>query len=177
MLLLSSPSFLLLSLIFFIGCEVRHPPYAIKGDIDLGHWDFNQQDNISLDGQWEFYWQQLLDPVDFSSNPQPAPVQYINLPGFWNNQKIGDRKLPKYGFATYRLHLRLQKERSALALRVLDIHSAYKLWINGETIGKSTQSPPALKWWSAKTLPLDGKKPQHVNKKVFACEPARAQWR
>lgn len=130
---LPHPILLLFSLFFLVGCEIQqNQPLAIEGKIDLANWNFKQQGSISLDGQWEFYWQQLLDPTDFSSNPPPALVQYITLPGFWNKQKISGRKFPKYGFATYRLRLRLQKERSILALNLLDIHSAYKLWINGE---------------------------------------------
>jgi two-component system sensor histidine kinase ChiS len=127
------PIFVLLNLIVLVGCEVRQSqPYAIEGEINLSHWDFKQQGSVNLDGQWEFYWRKLLEPTDFSSNLPPAPVQYINLPGFWNKQKINSEKLPKYGFATYRLCLRLSKQRSPMTLNLLDIHSAYKLWINGE---------------------------------------------
>lgn len=116
---------MLLSLIFFNGCEVRqNQPQAIEGVADLTRWNFEKQGSICLDGQWEFFWKQLLEPTDFSPNHSPVPVQYMFLPGFWNKQKIAGKKLPKDGFATYRLRIRLPEKRSTLALNLLDIRSA-----------------------------------------------------
>ncbi len=124
---------LLLSLLFLNGCGVRQDlPQAFEGVIDLTRWNFEKQGRIHLDGQWEFYWNRLLEPTDFSPHHPSVPSAYMFLPGFWNLQKIDGKKLPRHGFATYRLFIRLPEGRSALALKLLDIHSAYRLWINGE---------------------------------------------
>jgi two-component system sensor histidine kinase ChiS len=124
--------FILCALFLFSGCGVRqHTPRAVSGQIDLSGWDFERNGNIGLDGEWEFYWQQLIEPVEFSSDSFAAEPAVMDLPKFWNRQTVGGEKLPKYGYATYRLRVRLPEETAPLGMRLLDIHSAYKLWING----------------------------------------------
>jgi len=34
--------------------------------IDLSSWDFKKDGTISLSGEWQFYWHQLLTPEDFA---------------------------------------------------------------------------------------------------------------
>ncbi len=48
------------------------PPSAVAGELDARKWNPERQGNISLDGEWEFYWNQLLAPGDFSSS-HPLP--------------------------------------------------------------------------------------------------------
>lgn len=131
---------LVLLFILFSACsENKMYPEAEQGVIDLTQCNFEKQGSIQLEGQWEFYWKQLLEPTDFSSQHPPAPRSYMFIPGFWNKHEINGKKLPKKGYATYRLLVRLPKENPHLALKLLDIRSAYKLWINGnfrEEVGK-----------------------------------------
>ncbi len=131
---------LTLLFILFSGCsENKIYPEAEQGVIDLTHCNFEKQDSVQLEGQWEFYWKQLLEPADFSSQHSLAPPSYMFIPGFWNKHEIDGKKLPKKGYATYRLLVRLPKENPRLALKLLDIRSAYRLWINGkfrEEVGK-----------------------------------------
>ena len=42
-------------------------PQAKQGVIDLRNVDFNQQ-TIKLNGEWEFYWKQLLTPQSQTGN-------------------------------------------------------------------------------------------------------------
>ena len=108
------------------------PPKAETGRLDLSSWNFETQGSIGLDGMWEFYWKRLLGPADFSSAPPFLPSAYMGLPGFWNEHNAAGKTFPAQGFATYRLLVRLPKEKPALALKLLDINLAYRLWINGE---------------------------------------------
>jgi two-component system sensor histidine kinase ChiS len=124
---------MLFSLICSHGCAFRQSDMrAIEGVLDLTGWNFEERGSICLDGQWEFYWRQLLEPTDFGPDSAPAPIQYMTLPSFWNRSRTAAGKLPKDGFATYRLRVRLPATRPPLAMRLLDIHSAYRLWINGD---------------------------------------------
>ncbi len=125
--------FILLNLLFFNGCKVpQNQSQAVEGSIDLTNWNVEKQVSIELKGRWEFYWKQLLEPTDFLPTTSPVPLTYMSLPGFWSQQKIAGKNLPKHGFATYRLLIRLPEEIPPLALKLLDVRSAYKLWINGE---------------------------------------------
>ena len=57
---------LILGLIFlFLGfCKSEKPqkniPKAVKGILDLSQWDFEKDGVINLDGEWEFYWNELV---------------------------------------------------------------------------------------------------------------------
>ena len=55
-------------------------PKANHGSLNLAKWDFAADGIIALDGEWEFYWQQLLVPNDFSAASSSLKVDYIFLP-------------------------------------------------------------------------------------------------
>ncbi len=121
-----------LVLILLAGCiEQDGPPRAAQGVLDLTQWSFADRGAVGLDGQWEFHWNQLLEPPDFPVTSSAESLDYLSVPGFWNRQEIDARPLPKRGFATYRLLIRLPEARPPLALKLLNIHMAYRLWIDG----------------------------------------------
>lgn len=132
-------------------------PVAVQGEIDLSQWNFDRDGIASLDGQWEFYWQQLLTPSDFAEQDKfnndagksaDAPA-YYPVPQVWKaDDRLGSQSPGKYGYATYRLHVRLKEPlvKSNLALYIPGAATAYNLWINGElaaqigTVGTSPSS-------------------------------------
>lgn len=103
---------------------------AVRGLLDLSAW--NPDDgNVPLNGEWEFYWNQLLEPSDFAGSTPPSPTGFINVPGIWNGKKIGGLTIPRNGFATFRLHVLLPPDNRQYALRILTMSNAYRLWVNG----------------------------------------------
>ena len=62
---------------------------------------------VSLSGEWEFYWEQLLTPQDFRGERRPAATRLANLPELWNSYQIpgenDTQRLTGDGYATYRL--------------------------------------------------------------------------
>jgi len=54
-------------------------PIAKKGVLDLSSWDFTKDGNVKLNGQWEFYWQNLYKPADFKNKLTVEP-DYIKVP-------------------------------------------------------------------------------------------------
>ncbi|MBW7457515.1 histidine kinase, partial [Paenibacillus sepulcri] len=124
-----------------------HKHAAEHGTLDLRNRSFLEEGAVALNGEWAFYPRQLLTPEQLASN---APgVHYVDVPKSWNSYP-GDYGLKDgMGFATYRLTVRIDPTEQVLALRVPNIYSAYKLWINGElltsegTVGTSRQSSKA----------------------------------
>jgi signal transduction histidine kinase len=111
----------------------------------------NQSENVlSLAGEWEFYWQQLLEPDDLRQTVTP---DFIQVPSSWIGQTLGKQTndgqpLPQFGYATYRKLLNLKPEQvgvnSALFFRYVD--SAFRIWIDGkEYKGSGTVSIDAGK--------------------------------
>jgi len=42
-----------------------------NGKIDLANGDYKLDKLVALDGEWEFYWDQLLTPADFAGDKLP----------------------------------------------------------------------------------------------------------
>lgn len=124
---------------------------STQGVLNLGTIRVLETDNIKLQGEWEFYWNQLYEPKDFRESKELAKPIYIKVPKSWSSQKINGTKLPSIGFATYRLVIYKQPDLQQViyGLKVSSVFSNYKLWVNGKlmasvgTIGKSegTSSP------------------------------------
>ncbi|OEF97085.1 sensor histidine kinase [Desulfuribacillus alkaliarsenatis] len=152
----------LLAIIFMllIGCAQQsineRPPIAINGVIDLSNWDLDEYVRVNLEGTWEFYWEQLIEPSVFSEtrSTESLPSQrhgllnnknYINVPSAW----------PQAGYATYRLIVVLEQQSKRqeyspekqelisqqitnhLALHIPKLSTAYTLWINNELIASN----------------------------------------
>ncbi len=75
---------------------------AANGVVDLREIDFSQRQNYRLDGEWEFYWKQLLSYEDMQNF---IPDLYAVIPDAWNNYTMNGESLPGQGYATYRLHV------------------------------------------------------------------------
>ena len=123
-------------LIFFSAClnnsPRRLPPRAINGILDLTNWDLETDGPVDLTGDFEFYWSQHLSPSDFSKIPPPAKTGVIKVPGYWKDHEVEGMKHSQYGYATYRLNIILNEKKQPLALRILEISVAYKLYVNGK---------------------------------------------
>lgn len=127
---------LLALLLLLGGCrEDQSPPrHAHQGVLDLGGYDLETQGPVNLDGEWDFYWQQLLTPTDFSGTHPPLPPAFLDLPRAWNGFLLRGETLGGPGFATFRLRVLPGPGETALALRLVDLHSAYRLWGNGQLL-------------------------------------------
>jgi PAS domain S-box-containing protein len=127
------PVFLFLALVGTGGCEFgsQKPPAAVQGVMDLTRWDFDRRGPVDLSGEYEFYWNQHLSPADFNASPPPRPSGFIKVPGFWNGYRLNDSELPGEGHATYRLTVRLPAAGAHLSLKVSEVSTAYRLYVNG----------------------------------------------
>lgn len=125
---------------------------AQNGVLDLRNWDFSKNGNVSLDGQWEFYWQQLKPPEDFLYETTAVPNNYITVPSpSWSVYKENNVPVNAHGYATYRLQILLPKnsEGKPLALKLKDVATAYRLYVDdvllvsvGEVGTSATTSKP-----------------------------------
>lgn len=96
--------------------------HARQGILDLSTWNPKLENRIRLDGEWEFYWKKLLPAsahiADQKQQGSPAsPDAYAEVPGTWGPVRVGDERLPSYGFATYRLVLKIHPLKALLPSR------------------------------------------------------------
>jgi hypothetical protein len=122
---------LLLSTMFLLllvqpGCHASNR--VVGGVLDLSAWSIEAGRSVRLDGEWEFYWDRLLEPTDFATNsPRPAPM-LMDLPRPWNGYPTDKGPLPGEGRATFRLLIRIGgHQRSTCDQDPLHVHSLQAL--------------------------------------------------
>lgn len=86
------------------------------------------QESIALNGQWLFYWNELLQP---NALPQQKP-QLVDFPFKWNGYSLNQQTLPAKGYATFAATVILPSKHAKLSIGVPDMYCAYKLFINGK---------------------------------------------
>src|SRR3989339_1814456 len=129
---------ILLSLFFSINLIAKEieKPQAIKGILDLRNWDLRTDGSISLNGEWEIYWEQFVDPLDIY-NHKCRLTGFFNFPGYWNNKIINNVELKGSGYATMRIRILPNRSNHLAAISLKEVQSAYKLWYNSKPMAKN----------------------------------------
>ncbi|WP_165779508.1 hybrid sensor histidine kinase/response regulator [Leptospira harrisiae] len=137
---------------------------AKDGVLDVQTADFSGE-TINLTGNWEFYWNEFLDPtIEF---PQSKSYLKVGVP--WFSQENEDGELyPSFGYATYRLTVLLPDnatENDPFAISVPVLHSAYRIYVNGKLVGENGTVAKTANLhrpsFHSKIIPLNG-----VSKKI-----------
>ncbi|TGK07660.1 adenylate/guanylate cyclase domain-containing protein [Leptospira semungkisensis] len=138
---LKTHSFLIIALVsslFIFSCadsSRRHFPTAKDGILDLRDWDFQKDGSAELNGDWQFYWMELIPAHIFEEEEVPHPTGLISIPGLWNGYEVDGKPASPIGQATYRLTLLLPENSPNLAIRVDDGQgSAYDIYWNGQRV-------------------------------------------
>ena len=156
--------FLLIVLhLILLACKGElKPPTVLNGSIDLREWDFNRDGIVPLDGMWEFYWGEFIDPQIFkkegsclSSSSEILECKEflkvlekknnVYIPNNWSSYTLKEnpeKSLGAYGFATFRLKIYFESQ-SVKLLKINPIGTAQNIYINGKlyfTSGKIGKS-------------------------------------
>lgn len=133
--------FMILIIIFmllFTGCANNYSNSTIKasnGILDLTKWDMNKQSIIQLNGEWEFYWNKLIEQKDLYKD---KPDIIAEVPNTWEKYSVNGKSFLSEGYATYRLHVKTKLSKDVmLGLRINTFSSAYKLFINSKLIASN----------------------------------------
>jgi signal transduction histidine kinase len=114
---------------------ISQSPVAIKGTIDLRKMGNTDHFIVKLNGEWEFYWNKMLRPIDFKSG-NLKPDYFGKVPSYWTDYPQDKIITKKEGFATYRLTVLMPEgysKQMAVDLPVFD--SSYDIYINGIYLG------------------------------------------
>ena len=96
--------------------------------VDLTDVDFNNGKILSLNQEFEFYWNKLYTPADFKNGLNGNPDLLVK-PGSWNDLEVNGKKCGSYGYATYRLTLINLPDRE-LVLDAYSVQTACRIFIN-----------------------------------------------
>lgn len=117
-------------IIFFGWISYGQTPEAERGVLDLQSYNFYNSDLIPLDGEWEFYWEELINPERFKMGEDvPRPV-YTNYLTEWKNVPDLQNSWHQFGYATYRLKIICGENNPPLSLYIPEVYSAYALYVN-----------------------------------------------
>lgn len=142
------------SLFLFVFLADAEAQQASRGIIDLRRADLSGE-NITLEGEWEFYWNQLLPPGRFAANA--ATPDYVWFPSLWNDGVTANgTELTNTGYATYRLRVILPPGNLPLSISISHFYSSYDLFADGELIAENgvvgTTEDSSEPHWVPKTL-------------------------
>ena len=156
-------------------------PRAVQGMLDLTKWSFSGPVPAAMDGEWEFYPGRLLDPGFFrgaevsEGDASAIPVAggsggiasaganpwFIEMPdsGVWSSLKVDGKPLSPYGCATWRLRFVLPPGSGDAAIRIPEIFSASRVFLDGE-LAFSAGAPAATKedtvpWYRTGVVRID----------------------
>jgi signal transduction histidine kinase len=128
-------SFMLVFL--FSGCfdsvQKSDIPTVQKGVLDITRWDFKQKEAIPLNGDWEFYWNQLIAPNESPENLVQKRTGYFKPGVRWSGNSVNNTALNGIGFATYRATLQFPESGIGLSYGLkFDTTggAAYKIFID-----------------------------------------------
>lgn len=120
--------FLLLIVMTYIYKDNISDIKAERGVIDFTNYDFDKNQITSLDGQWELYNNELLEPQQLENR---NTNNYLTIPNDLKTQFNGQAT----GYMTLRLRIKA-KDDVIYGFRIKRLLSASKVWVNGILQGK-----------------------------------------
>lgn len=133
--MMAAKKFLLCVLLLLIPWQILAQDHNNSAVLDFSDHNFEENSIVFLEGDWEFYWNQLIPPGEFSN--YSAGKKIVEYPYLWTNDGY-----PSFGAATYRVHVFLPSQYPELALNIPDVYSSYHLYVNGVLFAEN--GTPAL---------------------------------
>ncbi|GBF43934.1 adenylate cyclase family protein [Leptospira ellinghausenii] len=125
---------LLFLIVLQFSCNYSNAKEAKFGYLEIPEVYVDSHKKISLNGEWEFYWNELYGESLFQKIDSNQKT-YVKVPSSWNSVRPegegGD------GFASFRLLVKVPDPNIRYYLRVQPATSAYELYINRQKIASS----------------------------------------
>ena len=110
-----------------------HTQEVVDGIIDLSKVDL-RNNAVALNGEWEFYWEELLPPDSISYKE----ADYYQFPKLWNGGVTRNgQELTSHGYATYRIRVLLPPKTPQLAISLGESYNSYRLYYDGFEISRN----------------------------------------
>lgn len=103
-----------------------------NGTLDLRSWDPTQTPTVNLNGEWAFFWKELI----LSDEARRRKPVYAQLSVPWSEQRIGGQYLENNGFATYYLRI-LTPDVDTVAFAVPAVFNSYAFFVNDKLMAES----------------------------------------
>jgi len=147
-------------LLFLTSClsafAAKDPiPLVRNGILDLRNCKIEEKTIIKLNGGWEFYWNRLLDPSDFSDSIEPEPDCIGRVPSYWTSYEGKGGPYPGKGNATYRLRILFPPDFDRnIMFDVPVFDAAFNLFVDGIYLGGNGKPSASAENSEAEYLPF-----------------------
>ena len=122
-------------MLLLAGCNPIEAPKSNLGVIKLSRYHMDDSRVVALNGEWDFYWNELLTYEEIKNK---KPDLRVTVPDSWDNYILGHKNLPGQGIATYRMRVHSNfSEGTLLAFKIRTISSAYHLYVNDKLIAEA----------------------------------------
>lgn len=98
---------------------------------------YNGKTELNLQGKWEFYWNQLVDPKD-DTLWNETNTSIVELPAYWKSHGLNEESLPGFGYATYKTTIISDGDHD-IGIEFAVPHSAQRIYLNGKLIEETGQ--------------------------------------
>ena len=143
-------SYLKLSVCFlvflFIQNNLAAQQVANGGILDLSDHSFQHESIVSLNGEWEFYWNEILNNSQIKSKEK----KFRPFTKTWND---ADNEYSSFGYATYKLTILLPEKYPDLSLQIPDFYSSYELFADGNLIAQNGKVGTSKEDYTPKWIP------------------------
>lgn len=112
--------------------ELYNKPHVTNAVMDCAGFDRIAEQIIAnpMSGEWEFFYGKWI----VSDNESYAPDAMIGLPARWTGKKIDDKRLPKTGYASYRMKIVNLENVEKIRVYVNRCTLSYRVFINGKLV-------------------------------------------
>lgn len=125
--------------VFMSGFAIPPDKYIPeKGVLDLSSMVLDQNSLFNLNGEWEFYWEQLLTPDSYVGAKQNNSGILVTVPSYWKNYKVEGESPSGFGYGTYALTIILPPDHQAgicIDIPVFDV--THKFFLNNRLISEN----------------------------------------
>ena len=129
----------ILSMTWFFLLYQFNNEYTAKGEQPIqGILCLNEESAYNklhyLSSEWQYFLGYLLTPQMLEKNPG-YHSRYIYI-GEYKEMEPGKQEKSDYSFGTYRMLITLPKKEQTWAISMMEVFSAYRIYINGELVGE-----------------------------------------
>jgi len=128
----------LVSLFLVQGLVISAPLRVDKGVLDLRHIEQGDMFSVKMNGEWEFYFSKFLYGEPGHISDTLTPDCYGTVPGYWAEYSVDGKRLPRFGYGTYRAVILLPdgyRDRLGFDMPVFD--TSYEIALNGITTARN----------------------------------------
>jgi diguanylate cyclase (GGDEF)-like protein len=103
------------------GWIIQSIPVAKEGIVSLKEWDGGKEGPVSLEGEWNFYWE-----TDEPDKLTAGERSLIEVPSGWDDKNL----FPSSGYGLYHIQLRGLKVGNNYGLKIPIMSNSYRLWLD-----------------------------------------------